>query len=261
METSSSLILSAPTFGTLCDGVLFCCDGINHVYIPSRRIETRVARANHSCPSYIAVANVCPCGAVSLDAGRTWETVEISTCLTVWREERQSTVTHIELYEPEAPEVHIPIGKMAIASTVALCMFVANFWTNIPMDKLQYGMLFTVAAPHIVPWLLKLSWFLMCVTPGFVGRLVLTSVVSVDLMLGQMALCLKIWLKALPSRLYTLTTDGLLYAFLMSFFIVLVVGETAVDIWNNRPRVLKANLQGYAFALFVFVTMLVAGIR
>jgi hypothetical protein len=169
-------------------------------------------------------------------------------------------VTTIELHEPEVPEVHIPIGKMAIASTVALCMFVSNFWMNIPMDMLQYGMLFTIAAPHIVPRLLKLIWFLMCVTPGFVGRLLLTTIVSVDLVLGQMALCLKIWLKALPSGLYNLASEVLLYAFLLSFFMALVVGETAVDIWNNRPRVLKANLQGYAFALYIIVTMLIAGI-
>lgn len=268
----SSMIVSNPTALTstrirIEQSDTACCDGINHLYIPACELEIAVCKPSRT---YIAQAHMCPCGAVSTDRGKTWEQPHWAVMPGIIREDTPATVTHVDM-SPEstiAPTNMVAQKRFKLAGLTSIVMFAGGLALGLALNILLMGILATIASPHVWVWTKVRAprWWetivsLLLATPGFLALLALHAIVSADLMLGRMALCLKFWLTALPGRLYTLVTEVLLYAFLMSFFIILVVGGTAVDIWNNRPRVLKANLQGYAFALLVIVTMLAAGIR
>ena len=245
------------------------CDGVHHLYIPACELEILVCRESRT---YVAMGHMCPCGAVSTDRGRTWETAHWAMMPSVIRVEPVSTVTNVEM-SPDATIApnNITARRVKLATLTSFAMLASGFFMGIILNFLLVGIFATLASPHVWWWakVRAPQWWAMlvniaCATPGFMLRLaliLLATIVSLDLALGRMVLNLKIWLKALPKVLFNLAAEVLLYILLISYFIVLVIWEVNVNIWNGRPRVLRANLQGYAFALLIVITMLVAGIR
>jgi len=238
------------------------CDGVHHLYIPAYELEILVCRASKT---YVARAHMCPCGAVSTDRGKTWETTHWAMMPSVIREESVSTVSSVTM----APEATIaPVNPVAekrlkLATVTSVAMLIAGFVMGIVLNFLLVGILATLASPHVWCWtkIRAPQWWAMSVriaraTPGFLAMLALTTIVSVDLMLGRMAMCLKIWLKELPELL----ANVLLKSIVLVLFGYLMLVELAEKAWDNRPWVLRSEAHAYALAIFVILTVILAGI-
>lgn len=239
------------------------CDGVHHLYIPACELEILVCRESRT---YVAMGHMCPCGAVSTDCGRTWETAHWAMMPSVIRAEPVSTVTNVEM-TPDAtiaPNNITAQRRVKLATLTSFAMLASGFFMGIILNFLLVGIFATLASPHVWWWakVRAPQWWAMLVkiafaTPGFVGRLVLVICFAIDMWVSQSAIALKYWLLDRPAAIEE-------WSFLLGVRAIVALlrfEEQVLVVWANRPRVLRANLSGYAFAIFVIATMLAAGIR
>lgn len=262
MTLSRSFVPSAPQYG-LKSGIFIeqdppCCDGVNHLYIPECELEILVCKPSRS---YVAMAHMCPCGAVSTDRGKTWSQPMWGVMPAIVREDKPATVSEVHL-DPEATIAPANIGaqrRIKLATLTSVAMLTAGFLLGIVMNFLLLGIAATIASPHVWVWtkIRAPGWWrtLVCIvrsTPAFL----LTTIVSVDLMLGQTALCLKIWLKERPAAIEEWNIQVGVKLTMLYF----ASEDWVTQAWANRPLVLQRSY-GVAFYLFILVAVLLAGIR